>query len=175
MNHLVSPNKNDSLAVDARREIDLRIGASFTRFQTTKLKNKFEGLPDGVISYGSCQFPTLGFIVERYLKKENFESENYWYIFCEYEKDKKKSIFQWKRKRFFDKQCCVALYEMLLDNPNAKVIKIEKKEKRRWRPYPMNTIGLQKIGARKLNLSAHQTMEIAEKLYNQGFISYPRT
>eukprot|EP01080_Neovahlkampfia_damariscottae_P003222 gene3222-5537_t len=175
MNNLVSPNKNDSLAVDARREIDLRIGASFTRFQTTKLKRKFEGLPEGVISYGSCQFPTLGFIVERYLKKENFVSENYWYIFCEYEKDKKKSIFQWKRKRLFDKQCCVVLYEMLLENPNAKVIRIEKKEKRKWRPYPMNTVELQKLAARKLNLSAHQTMEIAEKLYNQGFISYPRT
>lgn len=38
LNHLVPPNENDAKAVDARQEIDLRIGASFTRFQTLLLQ-----------------------------------------------------------------------------------------------------------------------------------------
>eukprot|EP01035_Chromulina_nebulosa_P047346 gene47346-64176_t len=46
-------------AVEARREIDLRIGAAFSRFQTKRLQHKFENLGSKVISYGSCQFPTL--------------------------------------------------------------------------------------------------------------------
>ncbi|CAN0392813.1 unnamed protein product, partial [Hapterophycus canaliculatus] len=29
-------------------------------------QNRFDELQDGVISYGPCQFPTLGFIVDRY-------------------------------------------------------------------------------------------------------------
>jgi DNA topoisomerase IA len=38
LNNLVAPNANDAAAVDARQEIDLRIGSSFTRFQTLLLQ-----------------------------------------------------------------------------------------------------------------------------------------
>lgn len=39
----------------------------------------------------------------------------------------------------------------------------------------MDTVSLEKLGSRKLKLSAKRTMTIAEKLYQQGYISYPRT
>ena len=40
-------------AVDARSELDLRVGAAMTRFQTKRLQNKFPELAKHVISYGS--------------------------------------------------------------------------------------------------------------------------
>lgn len=40
---------------------------------------------------------------------------------------------------------------------------------------PLRTVELQKFGSRYLKLPSDKIMEIAEKLYNQGFISYPRT
>lgn len=39
----------------------------------------------------------------------------------------------------------------------------------------MDTIEMEKLGSKKLKISAKETMKIAEKLYQQGFISYPRT
>jgi DNA topoisomerase-3 len=43
-----------SAAVDARTELDLRIGAAFTRFQTLRLQPRFPELAEMVISYGAC-------------------------------------------------------------------------------------------------------------------------
>ena len=50
-----------------------------------------------------------------------------------------------------------------------------KTEKLMYKPYPLNTIFLQKLSSDHLNFSSDKTMQIAEKLYNKGFISYPRT
>ena len=56
-------------------------GAAFTRFQTLRLQKVFpEVLADKLISYGSCQFPTLGFVVERYKAREQFQPEQFWKI-----------------------------------------------------------------------------------------------
>jgi DNA topoisomerase-3 len=43
------------------------------------------------------------------------------------------------------------------------------------RPQPLNTIEAQKLISKKLHISPAQSMEIMEKLYNRGFLSYPRT
>jgi len=45
---LVAPDQNLSDSVDARIEIDLRLGSAFTRFQTLSLGKKFEELSDKV-------------------------------------------------------------------------------------------------------------------------------
>jgi DNA topoisomerase-3 len=56
-------------------------GAAFTRFQTLRLQKVFpQKLSDSLISYGSCQFPTLGFVVERFNAVNNFIPEQFWKI-----------------------------------------------------------------------------------------------
>lgn len=83
--------------------------------------------------------------------------------------------FHWDRHRLFDKQCCEALLMMCQADPVATVTGVTLKPKSKYRPVPMDTISLEKLGSRWLKLTAKQTMTIAEKLYSQGFISYPRT
>lgn len=57
----------------------------------------------------------------------------------------------------------------------AMITNVTQKPKSKWRPQPMDTIELEKSGVRKLKLNAKTVMTIAEKLYTQGLISYPRT
>eukprot|EP01052_Picozoa_sp_SAG31_P006552 SAG31_NODE_302_length_18087_cov_97.056982_16_plen_279_part_00 len=95
--NLVPPSLLDSYAVDARSEIDLRSGAAFTRLQTKRLQNKYEGL-DSLVSYGPCQFPTLGFIVDRYLEVQAFLPEPFWTLRCEVTNERQeKATFSWTR------------------------------------------------------------------------------
>ncbi|KAM0677623.1 Karyopherin transporter [Binucleata daphniae] len=70
--NLTNINLNDSEAVDTRIELDLRIGSAFTRLQSLNLEEKM------VLSYGSCQIPTLGFVVARMVEIENFVAEKYY-------------------------------------------------------------------------------------------------
>jgi len=49
-------NENFVQAVQARCELDLRVGAAFTRFQTLRLQKRFQEFDQGVISYGPCQY-----------------------------------------------------------------------------------------------------------------------
>lgn len=83
--------------------------------------------------------------------------------------------FNWQRQRLFDQQCCEALLAVCQDKGEATVTNVVTKPKSKWRPEPMDTIALEKLASRKLKLSAKRAMTIAEKLYTQGYISYPRT
>ncbi|KAF8647157.1 hypothetical protein AX16_006988 [Volvariella volvacea WC 439] len=43
------------------------------------------------------------------------------------------------------------------------------------KPLPLTTVELQKAGSRLLKLAPKKVLDIAERLYQQGFVSYPRT
>jgi len=61
MNNLGTPNQNESLSVDARQELDLRI------------QGKYGDLDATLVSYGPCQTPTLSFCVERLDRIKSFK------------------------------------------------------------------------------------------------------
>jgi len=183
-------------AVRVRQEIDLRIGASFTRFQTLTFRDILLGFgqvqPTQIISYGPCQFPTLGFIVDRYKQLRDFVPEEFWSVNLKYQakgkpiKGKGKEDgeattrgdtieFEWARHRVYDKLACVILFEKCQDGGKAKVTDVVKAKKFRGRPNPLNTIEAQKLISRKLRIASAQAMDIMEKLYQRGILSYPRT
>ncbi|GMF10670.1 unnamed protein product [Phytophthora lilii] len=179
--NLAEPNEKLSLAVDARSEIDLRIGAAFTRFQTIRIQNKFPAVKQekGVISYGPCQFPTLGFVVERFLKIQDFEREAFYYISVTHQQhgqpEAPTTTFKWKRGHLFDRMACLCIYECLVESQTATIESVDKRPSWKRKPLPLTTVELQKRASRWLRISSEATMKAAESLYNKGLISYPRT
>ncbi|KAJ1918035.1 DNA topoisomerase [Mycoemilia scoparia] len=168
-------NMDEAAAVNARRELDLRIGAALTRFQTLQLKRLFSEVKDNLISYGPCQFPTLGFVVDQFLKVESFVPESFWFLHVEHENESGKTVFSWKRNKLFDSDACFAFFAKCMVDPKAHVVNVKSNPKDKWRPLPLTTVEMQKMASRYLKITPDRTMVIAEELYNKGFISYPRT
>jgi DNA topoisomerase III len=84
------------------------------------------------------------------------------------------------------------LFERCIASKTAKVTKMQTKPTSKWRPLPLTTVELQKLGSRLLGMDSQTAMkvmhtlehvmtyianssQIAEDLYTKGFISYPRT
>eukprot|EP00249_Psilotum_nudum_P012211 c23652_g1_i1 orf=91-2673(+) len=175
MNHLVEPNRNEALAVDARQEIDLKVGVAFTRFQTRYFQGKYGNLDASVISYGPCQTPTLGFCVERHIQITTFSSEPFWVIHPHVNKGGHRLQLVWQRGRVFDHGVATMFHKLVVDMKSLKVIDISRKEERKVRPMGLNTVNMLKVASSALGMGPHHTMQIAERLYIQGYISYPRT
>ncbi|KAL1296964.1 hypothetical protein AAFC00_004564 [Neodothiora populina] len=176
----IAIDENQAQAVAARIELDFRIGTSFTRMQSLKFRSwvAARGIDEDnlkLISYGTCQFPTLGFVVDRYFTVKNFRSEPFWSIKVTHKTDEIEVKFNWSRNHLFDRMLTTILFERCIVARWAKVIKVQTKPTSKWKPLPLTTVELQKMGSRYLRMDSHTVMTIAEALYNKGWISYPRT
>ncbi|KAG0664482.1 DNA topoisomerase [Maudiozyma exigua] len=191
-----NPERLDQRAVEAvgtRIELDLRTGVSFTRLLTDTMARKVEmntlsqnnnrrvkkNKEKTVISYGPCQFPTLGFVVDRHERIRNFRKEEFWSIQLIVTDPSQSSTttFTWDRGHLFDRLSVLTFYEVCLElaGNQAKVCDVKSKPVTKWRPFPLTTVELQKNCARYFKMNAKQSLLAAEKLYQKGFISYPRT
>ncbi|KAI6169344.1 DNA topoisomerase III [Pisolithus thermaeus] len=178
--HPVDLDKAQADAVEARIILDLRIGAAFTRMQTLTLQQRLPQFRDvRVVSYGPCQFPTLGFVVARYNQVKSFTPEDFWYILLSLDREiggeNKKVGFTWRRGHLFALDVVTEIYEDIAESRRARVTKVTKKNVKKWKPLPLTTVELQKAGSRLLKLAPKKVLDISEKLYQQGFLSYPRT
>lgn len=175
MDNLVEPNRDEALAVDARQEIDLKVGVAFTRFQTNYFQGKYGNLDSRVISYGPCQTPTLGFCVQRYLNITTFKPEKFWSLHPHIIQNGYELQLEWERDKLFDVDVATMFQKLLMADGIVEVINISEKQERKARPSGLNTVNLLKVASSALGFGPQMTMQLAERLYTQGFISYPRT
>lgn len=173
---LGKPDKNQALSVDARQELDLKVGVAFSRFQTRYFQGRYGDLDSAVLSYGPCQTPTLQFCVKRLIDIETFKPEPYWVLELNVIKRGRSLQALWNSGRSFNKDKVENLLKQAMEqNTTVKVANIITKEKKQGRPTPLNTVSLLKACSKGLGIGPHAAMQTAERLYLSGYLSYPRT
>lgn len=173
MANLIHPNENEAKSVDARQELDLRIGCAFTRYQTKFFQGRYGNLDSSLISFGPCQTPTLGFCVQRHDEIQTFKPESFWYVQVTVGDPETK--LEWSRIRIFEKEIAMIFFNKVKDLKEATVESVSSKDNFRSKPVALNTVELMRSASAGLGIGPHVAMQIAEKLYTQGYISYPRT
>jgi DNA topoisomerase-1 len=166
---LLEVDYNLSDAGEARQRIDLIWGVVLTRFislTSRRLGREF-------LSIGRVQSPTLALIVEREKAIKSFIPEPYWRIIARLKKD---VLFNVTHiiERFTDETTAQDIFEKVKNAKEARIKEITIKKKEDFPPAPFSTTTFLQA-ASALRFSASNAMEIAERLYMAGLISYPRT
>lgn len=170
-------------AQEARRVLDRLYGYSVSPILWRKVS---KGL-----SAGRVQSPSLRLIVEREIERMEFKTASYFDIEAAFEKFKAKLISVDNKeiatskdfdenaklindKLVLDREATQALLEKLIDK-ELKVDDIKTRAYRKSPASPFTTSSLQQEALNRLNMSSSQTMRTAQKLYEDGYITYMRT
>ncbi len=152
---------------EARQDIDLVWGASLTRFislASTRLGKQF-------LSVGRVQSPTLALIVDREKERKAFVPESFWTIKILCSLDGEQFQATHRQERFKSREEATAAFAKLGDK--GTVTEVTQKEKTSAPPAPFNTTGFLTAAA-SIGFTAAGAMRVAEGLYMNGYISYPR-
>lgn len=171
----------------SRSEADWLFGMNFSRQFTlllskkSQLKNKTFPVKNkktsNVFSVGRIQTVVNHLIYQREISIENFVSEKYWDIYASFriaghEYSGKWFIPDWDH--IFYKEQADFLINELREKP-ASILDVKKEIKHIRPPQFFNLTSLQKKVDKVMGLSPDQTLSEIQKLYLEGYVSYPRT
>ncbi|MFZ4404701.1 MAG: type I DNA topoisomerase [Pseudobdellovibrionaceae bacterium] len=177
-------------AQEARRVLDRLVGYTISPLLWKKVAYG--------LSAGRVQSVAVRLIVERENQRIRFKKSDYWGLSAHLEKTNiefESRLHTWSGQRIatgkdFDsttgklssgkdvlvlnEQQTLKITEQIRGQ-TLQVIEVEEKPTTRKPAPPFITSTLQQEASRKLGLSAREAMQVAQKLYEQGFITYMRT
>ena len=154
-------------AQQARRVLDRLVGYEISPILWNKIKP--------ALSAGRVQSVAVRLIVEREEEVENFKSQSYFKITAEFKGEGISKPLTAELSRRFDTQEEAAQFLSEVVDSTYTISKIETKSARRSPAPPFTTSTLQQEASRKLGYSVARTMQIAQQLYESGYITYMRT
>jgi DNA topoisomerase I len=153
----------------ARQDIDLLWGATLTRavsLSTRRFGSNF-------LSVGRVQSPTLGLIVEREMERRAHVAKPFWELFAKFEHPEGSFETHHTTDKFWDKAEADAAFAGTSSPGTVKAVTARKNTRKP--PTPYNTTAFSTDASSRLGITPASAMRIAEDLYMDGFISYPRT
>lgn len=152
-----------------RHILDWLWGINLSRALTLSIKHSTGMFK--VLSSGRVQGPALSILVEREKEIQAFKAEPYWQV----ELVTENGIHAWhKNDKFWKKEESDNVVRRTKGKKSA-VNKVEKKEQSLAPPHPFDLTALQLEAYRRLGISPKETLSIAQELYVESYISYPRT
>ena len=156
-------------AQQARRVLDRLVGFELSPVLWRKVQPK--------LSAGRVQSVALRLIVDKEREIIGFKHEQYYKVEAVFHPEGTPESTMVKATldtRFPDIESARSFLEKCI-GADFNICSIDKKEGTRTPAAPFTTSTLQQEAARKLRFSVSQTMSVAQKLYEQGLITYMRT
>ncbi len=161
-NLMPEPDWGQAYAGETRHILDWLYGINLSRALMSALKTSGSFK---ILSIGRVQGPALKIIVDREREIDSFKSEPYWQVFALVNK------FEYKHpKDIFDKEELEKF-----KNIEEGIAETKDSKENILPPHPFDLTTLQREVYRVNRINPSQTLAIAQKLYLDGLISYPRT
>jgi DNA topoisomerase-3 len=153
---------------------DWVVGMNASRLYSLLLQK--QGFSD-VFSVGRVQTPTLALIVKRELEIENFKAEPFWEVLGHFLINGKKYSGKWQNDgetRVKTKELAEKIAAFCREKP-AEVSEVLSERKEFFPPLLYNLSALQAEANKRFKFSPKKTLDVLQKLYQKGNVSYPRS
>jgi DNA topoisomerase-1 len=157
-------------AQQARRILDRIVGFELSEVLWRKVKNK--------LSAGRVQSVAVKLIVEREREIQNFNSSPFFKVIALFNVDNGRGETVALKAEYttrIDNEQEAMEFLKKANGASFTINSIEKKPLKRFPAAPFTTSTLQQEASRKLGFSVNRTMSTAQRLYEEGYITYMRT
>ncbi|MCQ6277840.1 DNA topoisomerase III [Bacillus sp. EB600] len=173
---LLTENETRNLYFEAytRACADWIVGMNASRLYSLLLQKK--GFAD-VFSVGRVQTPTLALIVKREREIEDFKTEPFWEVLAHFLINGKKYTGKWQNdgeSRISSKELAAKIAAFCQEK-SAEVADVISERKEFYPPLLYNLSALQAEANKRYKFSPKKTLDILQKLYQKGNVSYPRS
>lgn len=128
----------------------------------------------GVWSLGRVQTPTLAMICSRYMENKDFTPQTYFRLKAHTAKDAT-AFAALSEDKYDTRPSADEASAAIRTDGTLRVMGVERKEVRQEPPLLYDLTNLQKDANKQHGFSADKTLSIAQALYEQRVLSYPRT
>ncbi len=154
-------------AQQARRVLDRLVGYEISPILWAKIKP--------ALSAGRVQSVAVRLVVEREEEIRNFVSQSFFRVTAQFHPTSGRMQVLAELSRRYDTEEEATAFLQSMIGCSYKVQTIDTKPAKRTPAPPFTTSTLQQEASRKLGFSVARTMQIAQQLYENGFITYMRT